>query len=615
MAPRGLSPNDPSSYSRPDQIILTNIFLALDANFERKIFSGNVDLSVKKINEDVKELILDSKDLNIDSIYEKETGRKLNFTISSPIEEFGSKVSVELPPDAPTEFVITIQYETSPNASGLQWLRPEQTAGKQHPYVFSQFQAIAARSFLPCQDTPFVKTKYQAVISVPDGLTAVMSAICDSSRSLGGRGNRKQLFHFVQDIPIPAYLIAIAIGALESRDIGPRSKVWSEKEVVDDAAYEFANTEHQLRIAEEICGPYVWGRYDLLVLPPSFPFGGMENPCLTFVTPTVLAGDRSLANVVAHEISHSWTGNLVTNANFEHFWLNEGFTMLIERKIIGRLENEHLQDFEAYDGLQELKDTIKRLGEDNPLTQLVVNLTATHPDDAFSIVPYEKGQLFLRYLERIVGGPEHFEPFLRKYFDTFKYKSITTDTFRNFYESNFAHIDAIKEIDWQTWLYSPGFPPEIPEFDMSYVKVCTDFSKRFIEWDGVSPIPFTDDDVKSLRTEQLIHLLQKIIAEEPQSIEKLRQFEDKFGLKSVKNAEIKYRWLRIGLQSHWEDKIGETLDWLVHVGRMKYARPLYRALYDWEVSRQRAIDSYTKNKDNMMHVLAYTLSKDLKLSE
>ncbi|KRT78998.1 Peptidase [Oryctes borbonicus] len=230
-----------------------------------------------------------------------------------------------------------------------------------------------------------------------------MSAIGSEANSKAH--SKERIFSFAQDIPIPSYLIAIAVGALESRDIGPRSKVWSEKEFIEAAAYEFANTEHQLKTAEEICGPYLWGRYDLLVLPPSFPFGGMENPCLTFVTPTLLAGDRSLANVVAHEIAHSWTGNLVTNANFEHFWLNEGFTVLIERKIVGRLENAQLQDFEAYDGLQELKDTIKRMGSENPLTKLVVDLKGIHPDDAFSTVPYEKGQLFLRYLEKTVGGP------------------------------------------------------------------------------------------------------------------------------------------------------------------------------------------------------------------
>ncbi|GJQ82646.1 hypothetical protein Trydic_g19664 [Trypoxylus dichotomus] len=613
MAQQGLSPNDPSSYSRPDQVIVTNIQLVLEARFDTKTFSGTASLSVKKVDKSVNELILDVKDLKIGSISEENIQKKLAYEVLEPNKEFGSKLIIKLPLEG-DEYVIVIKYETSPNASGLQWLTPEQTAGKKHPYVFSQFQAIAARSFLPCQDTPSVKTKYQASISVPENLTVVMSAIGNGSkRANNDEHSQYRVFDFVQDIPIPSYLIAIAIGALESRDIGPRSKVWSEKETIEAAAYEFANTEHQLKTAEEICGPYVWGRYDLLILPPSFPFGGMENPCLTFVTPTLLAGDRSLANVIGHEIAHSWTGNLVTNANFEHFWLNEGFTVLIEKKIVGRLENEQLQDFEAYDGLQELKDTIKRLGDENPLTKLVVDLKGVHPDDAFSTVPYEKGQLFLRYLENIVGGPKFFEPFLRKYFDTYKFKSITTDVFRRFYESYFANVSAITEVDWDKWLYSPGLPPQIPDFDMTYIKVCSDFTKRFIDWDENSPIPFTDEDVKSLRTEQLIHLLQKIIAEKPQSVAKLRKFEEKFGLKSVKNAEIKYRWLRIGLQSHWEEKIQETVDWVVQVGRMKFARPLYRALYAWEASRQIALETYNANKKNMMHVLAYTVGKDLNL--
>jgi leukotriene-A4 hydrolase len=228
-----------------------------------------------------------------------------------------------------------------------------------------------------------------------------MSAIPKSTEVVG----HQKYSHFIQDVPIPSYLIAIAVGALDSRKIGPRSHVWAEKEIIEECAYEFADTERQLITAEEICGPYVWGIYDLLVLPPSFAYGGMENPCLTFVTPTLLAGDRSLANVVAHEIAHSWTGNLITNRNFEHFWLNEGFTVFVERKIKGRLSSPLHQDFDAYGRLNELNETVKLFGEDNPLTRLVHDLKGVHPDDAFSVVPYEKGQTFLRHLEEVVGGP------------------------------------------------------------------------------------------------------------------------------------------------------------------------------------------------------------------
>ncbi|XP_017773520.1 PREDICTED: leukotriene A-4 hydrolase isoform X2 [Nicrophorus vespilloides] len=603
------SPIDPSSFSRPDLAVVTNIKLSLKVHFDQKIFSGNCDLTVKKLHENVNEVVLDVKDLDIESIYETETNTKCKYTLSQPVGEFGSELAIEIPPKEVNNYIFTINYKTRPHASGLQWLEPEQTAGKKHPYVFSQFQAIHARSFLPCQDTPYVKTKYEALINAPTDLSVVMSAIRDATKPMIGYN----LHHFKQDVPIQSYLIAIAIGALESRKIGPRSTVWAEKEFIEMAANEFANTEKQLKTAEDICGPYVWGIYDLLVLPPSFPFGGMENPCLTFVTPTLLAGDRSLANVVAHEIAHSWTGNLVTNANFEHFWLNEGFTVFIERKILGRLESPQVQDFDAYGGTVELKEAINELGDSNPLTCLVVNLTGVHPDDAFSTVPYEKGQTFLRYLETIVEGPAVFEPFLRKYFDTYKYRSLTTDEFKAFFIEYFSSTPEIKNIEWNKWLHTPGMPPVIPDYDKTLLKTIDEMKQRWLNWDEKSgPVPFSGDEITSI---QKIQLLQDIFESEPQPIKKLEVLEEKFKFTEVQNAEIKFRWLRIGIKAKWEKIVDPALNWVNEVGRMKYCRPLYRDFYNWEEMRAKAIQNFQDNRKNMMHVSAYTIAHDLRLKE
>lgn len=436
-----------------------------------------------------------------------------------------------------------------------------------------------------------------------------MSAICNGTKTL----HSGKLSHFVQDVPVPSYLIALAVGALESKQIGPRSHVWAEKEIIEECAYEFADTEQQLKTAEDICGPYVWGKYDLLVLPPSFPFGGMENPCLTFVTPTLLAGDRSLANVVAHEIAHSWTGNLITNRNFEHFWLNEGFTVFVERKIKGRLESSQSQDFDAYTHVSELNETIQRLGETNPLTQLVVDLKGVHPDDAFSTVPYEKGQTFLRYLETVVGGPDKFVPFLRDYFENFKFKSIETKDFQDYFLKYFDDNSDIESIDWQTWLYSPGMPPVIPDYDKTFATICDGLVDKFLTWDGSGDLPITENDRKDLTTNQIIYFLQKILEAEAQSIEKLKALSDLFGFDEVKNSEIKYRWLRICLKARWEEKVDVVLTWINVVGRMKFVRPLYRDLYEWRKTRAKTIENYLLNKYNMMHVSAYTLAKDLHL--
>jgi leukotriene-A4 hydrolase len=464
---------------------------------------------------------------------------------------------------------------------------------------------------VPCQDTPSVKAPYTAEVTASSDLTVLMSAVRQGEPTDAGNG--KKLHKFFQKIPIQSYLIAIAAGNIESRKIGPRSHVWSEKELVDKAAFDFSETETMLQKAEELCGPYVWGVYDILVLPPSFPYGGMENPCLTFATPTLLAGDRSLASVVAHEIAHSWSGNLVTNKNFEHFWLNEGFTVFTERKIIGRMSGESARHFGGIGGIKNLKDGIAVLGETNPLTALVVDLEDVDPDDAFSVVPYEKGSAFLWYLEDLVGGPAVFEPFLKKYYDHYKYQSIDSYEFKKFFLDNFASEPKVFEIDWDTWYKAPGMPKIMPNYDDSLAKACSELRKRWVDWSEDADCPFDKSDLKNFSVGQIIEFLAQLLEEEPLSVAKLSKMQELYDLSSSTNSEIKFRWIRLGLKGHWDDAVPRAVQMVTEQGRMKFLRPLYRDLFAWDKTKELAVSTFQKNRSSMMHVAAYCVENDLKL--
>jgi len=342
---------------------------------------------------------LDGRELAIHGVTIGDT--KVDYDVEN-VAVFGQRISLKLGdfPQGSTKDVL-IKYSTGegPKASALQFIEKELTADKVKPYLYSQCQAIHARSIVPCMDTPANKQTYDAKVKVPEGMVCLLSALGTGSEKTEDGGT---IYSFNQPMPIASYLFAIVAGALERREISPRCDVWAEPSVVDKARYEFEDTEKMLATAEELMGKYVWSRYDLVVLPPSFPFGGMENPCLTFVTPTLIAGDRSLTSVVAHEIAHSWTGNLVTNGNWEHFWLNEGFTVFCERKIMGRLYGESLRQFENITGWEDrmLPTINETFGPVHNYTRLVPDLTGVDPDDAFSTVPYEKGSAFLLYIEQ-----------------------------------------------------------------------------------------------------------------------------------------------------------------------------------------------------------------------
>ncbi|XP_045409150.1 leukotriene A-4 hydrolase isoform X2 [Lemur catta] len=440
-----------------------------------------------------------------------------------------------------------------------------------------------------------------------------MSAIRDGEGPDPEDPSRK-IYRFSQKVPISCYLIALVVGALESRQIGPRTLVWSEKEQVEKSAYEFSETESMLKIAEDLGGPYVWGQYDLLVLPPSFPYGGMENPCLTFVTPTLLAGDRSLSNVIAHEISHSWTGNLVTNKTWDHFWLNEGHTVYLERHICGRLFGEKFRHFRALGGWGELQNSIKTFGETHPFTKLVVDLTDVDPDVAYSPVPYEKGFALLFYLEQLLGGPEVFLGFLKAYVEKFSYKSVTTDDWKDFLYSHFKDkVDILNQVDWNAWLYSPGLPPIKPNYDMTLTNACIALSQRWITAKEEDLNSFNATDLKDLSSHQLNEFLAQMLQKAPLPLGHIKRMQEVYNFSAINNSEIRFRWLRLCIQSKWEEAIPLALKMATEQGRMKFTRPLFKDLAAFDKSHDQAIRAYQEHKASMHPLTAMLVGKDLKV--
>lgn len=563
-----------------------------------------------------KRVVLDTKEITIKDVVAVSSGAKLAYELLAHPLSTGLSVSI------PEEFSkqgsvweIRVDFETSPNASGIQWLPPAQTAGKVHPYMFTQHQAIHCRGTLPSADTPAQKITYSAEIVAPAPLTALMSAEFVKKQSTTVDGKETVSFFFEQKIPVPTYLIALVIGAIESREVGPRTRVWAEPDVVDKAAWEFAETEQMLATAESLLGPYVWaGRYDLLVLPPSFPYGGMENPMLTFVTPTLLAGDRSLVAVIVHEIVHSWFGNLVTNKTWAHFWLNEGFTRFAEMKIIGRMYGEPVRQASHIGGLKSLKDSVDLYGHEHPFTALVPKLGDADPDDAFSSVPYEKGAAILYYLESILGGPEAFEPFLRAYIDAFKYKSVDTDEWKAFLYAHFADKKAVLDsVDWDAWLYAPGMPPVSNKHDSSLLDVAHALAQQWME--SADGSGFTADAYNALTSFQRIAFLDYLNLQGAKlAVPVLQAMDALYALTQCGNSEIKYKWQQLCLRSEWDFIFPHAVDFITSQGRMKYVRPIYRALHKCAAAGDLATRTFLENRSIYNNIAATMLAKDLGLN-
>jgi aminopeptidase N len=591
---------DIHSYARPDQIRVTKVELDLKVDFEERELRGSAVLSFERqpgCPADAR-LWLDSKGLLIEGVRSADVPDQpvvLEHTVGAGDPILGSPVSIAVPPGAAK---VRVDYKTTLRSKAIQWIEPAGTSGGKAPFLFTQSEAIHARSWIPLQDSPAVRVTYAATIRISAPLKAVMSADLKSVQESRGR----MTYTFDMPQPVPAYLIALAVGNLSYHKLGVRTGVYAEPSVVEKAAAELVDTEAMVETIEKRFGPYRWGRYDLLILPPSFPFGGMENPKLTFATPTILAGDRSLVSLVAHELAHSWSGNLVTNATWSDFWLNEGFTTYLERRLMEDLYGPDRAAMERLLGLDELK---AELATADPRDQVLhIDLAGRDPDDGMTRVPYEKGALFLTTIETAFGR-ERFDRFLLAYFNHFAFQSITTADFLDFLREQLLMQDAAaaKRVDFRAWTEEPGLPAgyPVPVSDrLAKVEAAArDWSEGRITTDQLSTGGWS--------THEWLHFLQKL----PQklSADQLAALDKAFALTDRGNAEIAQEWLSIAIRNSYAPADQRIESFLTSIGRRKFLIPLYTELAKTPEGLARAKMIYAKARAFYHPIAAESVAK------
>lgn len=622
--PKDGSPEiDPSTKSNYYNFKVEHLYLDLAVRFDKKRLIGSASFDIKAI-QDSGNIILDSSFLNIKDVFIN--GEKTSFTVKPREEPLGSPFVINYSVRINDSFKLKVDYETTDKCTALQWLDPEQTDGHKLPYLFSQCEPSHARSFFPCFDTPSIKAPVSYHITSP--LNTLVSGLL-SDKKPSSSDPKHFVYHYEQPVPIPSYLVSIASGDIVGAKIGPRSTVYSEPSFIDKCQYEFeADTEKFIKTAEDLVFEYEWKEYNVLILPQSMPFGGMEHPNCTFATPTLVSGDRENVDVIAHELSHSWSGNLVTNCSFEHFWLNEGWTVYLERRIIGKLHGDKYRDFSAIIGWTDLVNAIDAMGDTaNRYSSLIQDLKdETDPDDSFSDVPYEKGSNMLYTIEKTLGGKEQFDPFIKYYFRKFKYSSLDTyqflDTLYGFYADRKNILDTI---DWQRWLYEPGLPPK-PKFNTELVDQCYNLSDKWIKVASTTPEQlesiFDPSDIKNFTSNQNLVFLDTLVGSDGDdgfhwNSSSGRKAVEVMGKKyanyeTSQNAEVLFRWFRIQLTARIESSYIKLADWLGTVGRMKFVRPSYILLN--KVDRALALKTFKKFEAGYHPICRSMVKKDLGLA-
>jgi aminopeptidase N len=590
---------DPHSHAQPDAVRVTSLALDLSVSFDKRELAGSATLNLDWHDRAARELVLDTNDLAIEKVEVADKAgiwTPAKFSLDKADPALGSALRIAAGAQNPQ---VRITYHSNPDAFGLQWLDPAQTAGKKHPFMFSQSESIAARSWVPLQDTPAVRFTYTAHIRVPKELRAVMSADNDPKHALDGD------FRFAMPQKIPSYLLALAVGDLAVKETGPRSAVYAEPATVDLAASEFSDTEKMIETAEKLYGPYRWGRYDILVLPPSFPYGGMENPRLTFATPTVLVGDKSLTSLVAHELAHSWSGNLVTMAGWRHIWLNEGFTTYVQGRIVEAVYGKQQADEEFIIAANELREEMK--DEIKPEDQrLVPDLKGRSPDDGLSDIAYTKGSWFLQWLEAKFGRPT-FDPFLRGYFDHFAFQSITTDQFVDYLKANLLakHPGVVSMDQVNAWLHEPGIPADAP----------LPTSARFAAEDKEREAFVAGKlDAAGLRaqkwtTQEWMYFLDQLPDKLP--LDRLQALDAAYHLTGTRNAVIGVRWYKLAIAGGDEAAYPAMREHMLRIGRMILVVPLYTELAKTEKGRTLAEKIYAEAKPGYHPMTRHAVEKAL----
>ncbi len=554
--------HDPHSFSKPMDAVVKHLNWKAEVDFEQQMIRANATYTIDNVR-NVDSIYLDIRNLKIKEISDGE--KKLAYSENFKDEVLGSELAIEIHENTGK---ISIEYETTEGSDALQFLSPIQTADKKSPFLFTQSQAILARTWIPCQDSPGIRFTYQAEVKVPQGMLALMSA--KNPVELNPEG----IYHFTMERPIPSYLLALAVGDIQYQKLGEITGVYAESSVIEAAAYELEEVQNMVDAAERLYGDYRWGKYDVIFLPPSFPFGGMENPRLTFATPTIIAGDRSLTGLVAHELAHSWSGNLVTNASWESIWLNEGFTVYIEQRLMEEIYGEDYEKMLTILKYQDLLKEIEGLKKDDrmPDTRLAVNLQGRDPDVGLTRVPYNKGLFLLKLIEETVGRAE-WDKFMKTYFEEFAFKVMTSDGFVTYI--NRELLD--KNPDWkeairlEEWVYEEGLPDNCPKVKSDrFVKV----EKQFATWiDGGKTEDIQTDEWATAEWMHFLRLLPNDMTEN-----QMQDLDKVFGFTTIGNAEIKCAWFEKVIPNNYAPADQATEDFLVIVGLRKFLEPIYQAV-------------------------------------
>lgn len=595
--------SDPHSYSNFNEINTKHLDLELDINFENKTVYG-VARHLMENKNDADTATFDIKALSIQKVTLGEKGNEIetDFVIGENHSLRGQPLHVKLKPGTKH---INIYYQTTEETEAIDWLPKELTFGKKYPYMYTQGQAILTRSWIPVQDTPQNRITYSATVKVPQELLAIMSANNPKAKSPDG------VYHFEMQQAIPVYLIAIAVGDMQYTSLSDNSGVYSEPELAEACAYEFVDLPKMIKAAEKLYGPYRWDQYDLVILPYSFPFGGMENPRLTFANPTVIAGDRSSVSVIAHELAHSWSGNLVTNATWNDFWLNEGFTVYFENRIMEEIYGKEVAEILRVIERQELEHTLEVIEtSDHPEdSQLKLELDSRNPDDGMTEIAYIKGAFMLRTLEKEVGR-EKFDQFLRSYFDKHAFETISTEAFIDYLNKELLEPNNIA-FNTEEWIYQPGIPENCVEAHSERLDKMASYAQAINEGKDVFKEGLKGVKRSDLTTQEWQAFIRNI--SDTVAPESLQLIDKHLDFKGSGNRAIMSEWFQLNVNAGNKEVRPEMRAHLNLIGRRWLIEGIYQSLKDSEDPEdlEWAKNVFEEAKQNYHYVSKITIEEIL----